>query len=647
MIFSGLPFATLMTIAGVAGGLTVVFYILKLRRRPIAVPFSHIWERILRDKEATSWFSQLKRLLSLLLQLALLTLLIMALGDPRLSQNLVEGRNVLVLIDTSASMKAIDGGEGAVTRLDAGRKEVATLVRGLGGTDRMLLASMDSGVSPLTTMTGETSDLQAALKQLKATDTRADLRRGLNFALDSLRGLTKTEIVVVSDGAFGDLEEVTRGIDLGDTKLSYVPVGSRKRNVAITQFSVRRYPLDKSRYEVMLEVSNTNEEPTDVELTLLGDGEVVDVTKLHLGANERLPRFYKDLAGASRTLEAVIKLGDGKTDDLPADDHAYALMPERRRSKVMLVTKTNTYLEAALLLDEYLDVTNVEPSAYPPQGTFDVTIFDGVAPPLADSSGAALYLNPPDNKDAPVPQGKKLKMFGFDTWDKKHPVVRWMELGDIQVAEGHSFKPEKTDRVVGASFQGPILVEGRRSGRRFMALGFDPRDSDFVLRVAWPLFVLNAINYFVEEDTGYISSFRTGEVWRIPAPSGAEVAELELPDGTKRQVPIKQGRAVYQGDQAGFYTLRVKGDGAPDAETGDSASAEGPQTQETMFAANLVDLDESRIEPASKLEIGETEATSVTNFSAGVRREIWLYLLIAAIIASTVEWLTYHRRVTV
>ncbi|MCA9633584.1 MAG: VWA domain-containing protein [Myxococcales bacterium] len=630
-----------MTIAGVAGGLTVIFYILKLRRRPIAVPFSHIWERILRDKEATSWFSQLKRLLSLLFQLALLTLLIMALGDPRLSQNLVEGRNVLVLIDTSASMKAIDGGDAETpTRLDAARKEVAALVRGLGGTDRMLLASMDSGVSPLTTMTGETSDLQAALKQLEATDTRADLRRGLNFALDSLRGLNKTEIVLVSDGAFGDVEDVTRGIELGDTKLSYIPVGKRKRNVAITQFSVRRYPLDKSRYEVMLEVTNTNEEPTDVELTLLGDGQVVDVTTLHLGPNERLPRFYKDLGGASRTLEAVIKLGDGKPDDLPADDHAYALMPERRRSKVLLVTKTNTYLEAALLLDEYLEVSSVEPSAYPPPGNFDVTIFDGVAPPLADGSGAALYLNPPDTKQAPVGRGKKLKMFGFDTWDKKHPVVRWMELGDVQVAEGYSLKPEKNDRVVGASFKGPILVEGRRSGRRFMALGFDPRDSDFVMRVAWPLFVLNTINYFVEEDTGYISSFRTGEVWRIPAPSGAEVAELELPDGTKHQVPIKQGRAVYQGDQAGFYTLRVKSEG--NAESG----AEGG-SQETMFAANLVDLDESRIEPSAKLEIGKTEASSVSNFSAGVRRELWLYLLIAAIIASTVEWLTYHRRLTV
>src|SRR5262245_26393402 len=108
MHFHGLPLPSLLQLGAAAGAAVLVLYILKLRRRPVAVPFSRIWERILRDKEATSLFSQLKRLLSLLLQLALLTLLLLALGDPRTAANLVEGRNVVVLIDASASMKAVD-----------------------------------------------------------------------------------------------------------------------------------------------------------------------------------------------------------------------------------------------------------------------------------------------------------------------------------------------------------------------------------------------------------------------------------------------------------------------------------------------------------------------------------------------------------
>src|SRR5580704_8817433 len=128
MILSGLHLAQLAALFGVAGAAVVALYILKLRRRAIAVPFSPLWQRILRDKEATSLFSKLKRLLSLLLQLALLALLVLALGDPRAAATLMRGRNVVVLVDASASMQATDV---APTRLEAAKAEVKKIVRGL------------------------------------------------------------------------------------------------------------------------------------------------------------------------------------------------------------------------------------------------------------------------------------------------------------------------------------------------------------------------------------------------------------------------------------------------------------------------------------------------------------------------------------
>ncbi len=629
MVFTGLPLATLLPLAALAAGLVVVFYVLKLRRRPVAVPFARMWERILRDQEASELFSRLKRLLSLLLQLVLLALLLVALGDPRLAESLVEGRSTVVLVDTSASMKAVDV---APSRLAAARAEVRRLVQGLASADRLLVARMDATVAPLSTMTDDVAALEAAADALTATDTRADLARGLTFALDALRGLPRPEIVVVGDGAYGDLEAVRARVPLGEVPVRFIPVGKEQRNVAITQFSVRRYPLDKARYEALLEVTNTNDRPAEVELTLLGDGDVVDVTRLKLGPRERLPRFYADLAGASRTIEATLALVGDDRDFLPADDHAYALMPERRRARVLVVTPGNTYLEAALLLDEYLDVTLVEPGRYPPAGTFDVTIFDGVAPPLAAGTGASLYLDPPA-EGSPVAHERALdEVFGFDVWDKKSPLVRWMAMGDIQVASGHTLRPAPGDKVVGASEHGPILVAGTRAGRPFVALGFDPRRSDLVLRVAWPLFVLNVIDHFVQEDARYISSYRTGEVWRIPTPSGASVAELRDPSGRTRPVPVQHGRAVHFGDQAGFYELVVAGD---------------PEPVRTGFAANLVDLAESEIAPRAELTLGAPPPPPRTPLAPGIRQHLWIYLLLAVIVLSLLEWITYHRRVTV
>jgi Ca-activated chloride channel homolog len=638
MTFVGLPLATLLQIGALASAIVVVFYILKLRRRPIAVPFSKIWERILRDKEATSLFSQLKRLLSLLLQLALLAAMLAALGDPRTAVNLIESRNIVVLIDASASMKTTDIGPASPNRIAAAKDRVKQMVRGLSGSDRMLIAQMDAAITPLSTMTSEVADLEAAVAAVAPTDAAADFPKALRFATDTLRGLSRPEIILVSDGALGDAADASGPVHTGDITVSYVPIGTGGQNAAITNFAVRRYPLDKSRYEVMLEITNMSEQPMEVELSLLGDGTLIDLTRVRLKEKERLPRFYPNLSGASRTLEAKLTMADGTKDALPADDHAFALLPERRRARVQVVTAGNMFLEAALLLDEYLDVTSIPLVAYPAKGSFDVTIFDNVSPPVAQASGGLLYINPtgenlPFGVEKEVTDNDPNNRLGFDEVDAKNPLVRYLSLGEINVSRAHPLKPDKEDKVVGKSYRhGPLLIQGRRPGNKFVAIGFDIRDSDLPLRIAWPVLLLNTINDFVEEDTSYLSSFRTGTVWNIPAPSSADSGTLEMPDGSKRKVPIKDGRAVFLGQNAGFYKLTT---GIPGAE------------ETSMFAANLADLAESNITARQELTIDGKPAGPVSEFKIGVRREIWVYLLIAVIIVTAIEWATYHRRVTV
>jgi hypothetical protein len=648
VIFAGLPFATMAAVFGIAGALMVAFYILKLRRRVVAVPFSPLWQKILRDKEATSLFSKLKRLLSLLLQLALLALLVLALGDPRAAATLIKGRNVVVLVDASASMQATDV---SPNRLTVAKDEVKRLIRGMGGADRMLVAQMDAAITPMGPMSGDTSELERAVDSVKATDARADWPRALRFATDTLRNVENAEIVVVSDGNLGDAIDSAGPVHLGDVKLSYMPVGKAKDNVAITQFSVRRYPLDKSRYEVMLEVENTGSDPADIELSLLGDGMLVDLTKLKMKPGERLPRFYPNLSGASRTLEAKLAVTGDSKDDLPADDHAYALLPERRRAKVLIVSTGNTYLEAALLLDEYLDVTSATPLDYATKyaqksNAFDVIIFDEATPAELPRTNA-LYLDP-RGPGSPFKVENEIIQPGFDKIDRKHPIVRFTALDQVNIARGHKLKPEPGDKVIGASDDGgPILVAGNRGGFKMVALGFDVRESDLALRVAWPVFLLNTINFFTDEDSSYLSSFRTGDVWRIPVGQGATSATLTLPGGATQAIPVHEGRAVYLGQMSGFYDLAVaQAANAKDAPTTDKEDA--PQAgADVRFAANLLDDTESTIGPQEKLTVDGKEATAVSAFHVGVRREVWIYLLLIAIAITALEWITYHRRLTV
>ncbi|MBX3204079.1 MAG: VWA domain-containing protein [Labilithrix sp.] len=675
MILAGLGFAQLAAIFGAAALFATALYILKLRRRTVAVPFSKLWEKILRDKEATSLFSRLKRLLSLLVQLALLALLAFALGDPRAAATLIKGRNLVVIVDASASMQATDVPP-AKNRLEAAKEEVKKVIRGLGGSDRMLIAQMDAAITPLGPTSSDTSELERALDTIKVTDARADFPRALRFATDSLRGVENAEIVVVSDGRLGEAVDASGKVRLGDDiKLSYLPIGRGVRNVGITAFSVRRYPLDKSRYEVMLEVTNTGPETEDVELSLYADpkagaggdrGQLVDLTKLRLKPGERLPRFYPNLSGASRALEAGLVPLENSKDELPADDRAYALLPERRRAKVLVVTPGNTYLEAALLLDEYLDVQLASPREYaekiaPSGQRHDVIIFDGATP--ADPPRAhAIYLDP-RGPGSPVKVDAELKSPGFDRIERKHPIVRWTALDDVNIARGKKLVPQPGDKVVGASVEGPILVTGQRGGYKFVAMGFDVRDSDLPLRVAWPLLLLNSVNFFTDEDAQYISSFRTGDVWRVPVVTQTGQARLKTPGGEELLVPVHEGRAVYLGERAGFYELAgadgsdptkgldpAKGLDAPDApapQAKDAADKDGVPATTAAFAANLLDAEESSIEAAKELVVDGRKAGTLSGFQIGVRREIWIYLLIAAIVLTAIEWITYHRRITV
>lgn len=627
MWFAGWPLSMLLAIGATAAALTVALYFLKLRRRPVVVPFLPMWERLLRDQEASRLFAQLRRWLSLLLHLVLVVLIVLALGDPRVSERWLNGRHVVVLIDTSASMQATDPVSGKA-RLDDARRELRQLVDGLSGADRLLIAQLGEAALPLSTMTDDTAELVEAVERVAATATGTQLEAGLQFALDTLRGRKNPEIILISDGAFRDeVEDVSRRLPLSDVVLRYIAVGAASPNVAITNFAARRYPLDRSRCEVLLEVANLSDAVKTVQVTILGDGQVIDVSEFQLQPREILPRFYQDLGGGNETLEAQIATPDG-SDALTLDNHAFALLPERRRSKVLVVTPGNTYLEAALLLDEYLEVTTVAPSDPFPSGPFDVTIQDGVNVETPVTFGSLIYLNPPA-EGGPLAHQRTLEDFGFDTWDKKSSLLGFIAPENIQILKGVSFKPQSGDRVVGASSQGPFLVTGIRDSRKFVALGFDPRVSDMVLRIAWPLFILNSIQYATDRDGDDFLAYRTGKTWRLPVPSAHADVTLVGPDDQARPLVVRNGIASFFGERPGFYELRANDDVL------------------TKFAANFVDARESSLDVRSEFTYGEAVATAPIGFSAGLRREVWGTLLLVVLALSVIEWFTFQRRVTV
>src|ERR1043166_10081729 len=107
------------------GGLIVLMYILKLRRKDVVVSSTFLWRQVIRDVQANAPFQKLRKNLLLFLQLLAALLLVLAITRPFWRGKGIGGRSVVIVVDTSGSMAATDVGR---SRLDEAKREASKIV---------------------------------------------------------------------------------------------------------------------------------------------------------------------------------------------------------------------------------------------------------------------------------------------------------------------------------------------------------------------------------------------------------------------------------------------------------------------------------------------------------------------------------------
>ncbi len=677
MELTGLGLSVATSLAAALAGAIAILYLLKLRRRRVTVPFGSLWSRVLLDKQASSWLQRLKRLLSYLLWVFLVWLLVAALTDPQPEREIERGKNIVVMLDTSASMAAVEPEQGGRSRFHLAQEKVRGLIDEMGPHDKMMIIAVDGQVRSVTgELSGQVAVLRDALDGLSPTATEARILDGFRTAVDVLSGRPEPHLYLVSDGAFGELRLPER---LLRAEITFKPllVGEATGNIAISAFNIRRYLANKLDYEVFVQVTNYFDVPVFAELTLynlLPDAnqpsgffyKIIEKRTLELGPGASELRFYEDLALASDQLAARVSLkSEGLRDVLPLDDEAFVMVPRFRQARVLCVTPGNLFLEAALLLNENLRVDFMRPSDpfLRPDGgeirltglrerPYDVVIFDNsywepgteAIAPAAEVAGNYLYLNP---KGTASPFSvRDIREPLIERVDRKHPLARWLSLKDINILRGSRINTQGGDRVVVRSIDGPLIVARRDGGVNAIAVGFSLVESDLVFRVALPVFLINAIDWFMDESGSLIQGYRTGENWHIPVPSGVQAVHITNPAGrTDRDIPTHQNRVIYYGALTGFYRME---------------SSQGPSHSWTV-AANFSSPRESDLRRAV-VELAAQDGVRATTVEAAAsdprldkwawifshfERDLWLYAVYLVLGLLVVEWFTYHRRWTV
>ncbi len=602
----------------------VLLYILKLRRTEIVIPSTLLWLKSLHDLTANAPFQKLRSNILLFLQLLILALAAFALARPFLESRNVSGSNIALVIDRSASMQAREGEQ---TRQQIAVDEALAMVDGMAGGDRMMVVSFAESAEVLCELTDDKYRLRRALHSITPSEMRTNLGDVLSLARsiapesrEAVSVVPQLDVVLFSDGNLTDRDEVgARAVHI-----TYRRIGSSTRNAGIVGFSQRRPDDGRGQDQTLVLVRNADSAPIATTLSLYFNDALVAVEEVEVPAREtREAVFAHENFGAG-----VLRAELDHDDDLGIDNRAWLTVRPPAQVRTLLVTDgTSTsgyYIRRALALEPRVELSAIEPAAYSPVSDYDLVIFDNVSPDALPRGTVVLFNGLPPWDDL-VATGEIENPPVLDI-ERDHPAMRFLNPSNVRVAKAAQLTLAGGSRTLLSTRGGPLIADVSREGRQVLVVAFDLADSDWPLRLSFPLFLQNIVSWTPRGAASAASTTPAGEPLTIFPLQEAQTAIVRTPDGRSVDVPLDPVRPVYFADtsQTGVYTVSRGAD-------------------EERVAVNLLDARETDIAPQESLEFGRGTVLA----SAGPRvqtREFWPWLMYAALALLLIEWWIYSRR---
>ncbi|MDA3862861.1 MAG: BatA and WFA domain-containing protein, partial [Deltaproteobacteria bacterium] len=565
MSFSGFTFAFLAKIFGLFGGLIALMYLLKMRERLVPVSAHFLWEKILKSGQRSLIARLLRRFFSFLLQLLILGFILFAMSNPSEYQQKKEPKKTVILLDQSASMLTNDisaGKEEFINRWSKALQEVRKIIKNKDPKEEISLVTFSHQAIPRVSWQKDPKDLLGALEKLLPHHTPGNIISGLRYAVQVLHNFKKKKIILVTDGAYSLSNNIfwppveqekckpkNKKVDLTGIELELVQIQPQKPvgNVGITAFSARPLPTDSEVGQVLIEVTNFSAKPRRISIKFYVDENWRATRNLTIEAGDRITRIIR-LPLIGRHLQAVVKSMDGFEDKLELDNQAWSILPRKPDPRIMLVSEHNLFLEAALLLiPGYFE--KVLPAEYTPELVKDCgeiggapcnfVIYNDFVPAKIPATPNQFYINPQGQPFKVKSQIEKNLQILWTGGANSHPIMENVSMKDVNLwGVSSSFVKEKGDKsLMQVDARGTIfsLLKTKKDGRRMLGLGFSLKDSDFVLQVSFPVFILNMVNWFMGTSPSFLATYSTGEPNRFFVDSDL----IKYPDGSKAELSGK------------------------------------------------------------------------------------------------------------
>ncbi|SIT68338.1 vWA domain-containing protein [Edaphobacillus lindanitolerans] len=505
----------------------LLYYFLSKRYEERTVPSTMLWEESFRHTEATPMLRHLRRNALFYLQMAALLLLVFLLLGPRFPKASEQTGEVLLIIDSSASMMSEDRGEPV---FEHHRKAMEELVRESGDSRFTVILA---GESPeiLLRRAEDKKEVLEVVGNLKISYAPEHMESTLAFAVSATEG-EPANVHVFTDGLDRGGLPSAPGISWHVHAASQEPA-----NVSVDAFGV-------ARTSAIVRLSNESDDEKQVVLHLRDEkgeraGKPVNRT-IGAGSTENIRiDGLPDAAAFSLLLE---------TDDgYKPDNEAFTASGGR---------PLPVYADARLheLLLKGLRASGFEIFAF--------------SPDEAGSIPEEAVVFTPDEKLF-LQRGDRTVLFGRESGEPADVQLTVSSASDplfsFASPEGvyvSGLYPPFDGFTTAAEAGGRPFVQ--RSADGGIAVLADPGMTDWALRPSFPLFLWSAVNRYSAE-TGGLGSFLPGEGRPVPAPEEGDVWEVftaageyvkETGTGSGFQAPEKPGLYVLRsGDEERYMAV--------------------------------------------------------------------------------------------
>ncbi len=509
----------------------IAVYFLKVRPTRKSVTALFLWQAVLDQKKNTALFNRLRDLLSLLLMALALLAIVLAMTSPEVGSD--QRKDLLLIIDNSASMNAIENDR---SRLTVARRTASDIIRGLNTNQQAAVATVSLDVQYQSHFTTSPKTLTDAIRSIEPSD--CPFRpESLNTLAAGAAAMNDCRMILISDGC--------RFVPDANSPIELIKIGSNQGNIGFLTCDLRRLQGQPVRAGLYYKLASSFEEnvTTDIVITHGPNNRIVKVIPVTIkpGTNES---EVVTLEGADPgSWRATLEWPDALADD----NTAFLALPSRIPVKVRVESDHTFFLVNSInaFARTSGDLQYVEANA-------DVVLTNGLIP----QANRAIILGIPENAGWCGRAGPEVDDVLARIRIEDHPILADCDIDSIPFLGAREITPPACSLVIAeTAAHVPLIYRVRQGARSALVVNMDPIESEFFYSAWFPVLVYNGARHLMGRQQTLPAACAVGDSVPIPTSSyGAETTTVTIDDGAE---PIQLNGSTYGPiRRAGLHTLQ-------------------------------------------------------------------------------------------